>query len=485
MSAISLMFNSRVCLIPAVPSVVEAAITKALTYVHRRYIRGKEAYQKFGQASGQELTPRTFVRKEANGSLCVPAGFTHKVCEILQSFGYSPSAIPHGFANIQPNWHRLKSKVDFRESQQETIETLISAYHGGVEAAPGYGKGFIIWCLTELFPESTFDITADSVVVCRTLQDYLAPHVPDLGFVGDGSRKKGSRVTIYVLDSLHHSEGDSDFLIVDEVHTAVTDKASAKFAGHKRARRLWFSASPQGRSDNADIRVEALFGRPAVKISYQEGVRMGLIVNLRINWIDVILDHDPIANTSDPHLKAKFGIWRNTPRNVIFGQRIKEIPESNQTLVLVSKVEHLCNLYPHIGNFEIAYGANEDSIAEATAWADIGFVPRSCTEDRANKNENMRKAFASGQLKKVIVTSIWDTGANFPQLTDIVRCDPFDSGPIKDKQAPSRGSRIHGTDKEYATVHDAVDRWNDGMYDRTLGRRRRYLSQGWEEIGWT
>ena len=83
----------------------------------------------------------------------------------------------------------------------------------------------------------------------------------------------------------------------------------------------------------------------------------------------------------------------------------------------------------------------------------------------------------------MLVTSIWDTGANFPELADIYRVDPFDSGYIKDTQAPGRGSRLY-EGKEYASLNDSVDRFDSRLYDIARRKRSNYKSQGWDEVGW-
>jgi superfamily II DNA or RNA helicase len=479
-----ILFNSRVCLIPVLPDFITEAIKSELSYTHRKSVRGKESWEKLGKAYGNVFTRLTFVNVEPDGRLCVPAGFTRRICDMLKSFGYNPNPIPHGFASHVPNWERLKARVKFRESQEETLQTLLSVYHGGVDAAPGYGKGFTIWCLSELLDQATFDVVADSCTVCRQLEEYLEPYIPGVGFFGDGTHRKHPRVNIYSLDSLHYSDGSADYLVVDEVHTAVAEKASSKFSHYKNSRRIWFSGSPEGRGDNADIRVEALFGKPVVEIPYQECVRMGLVVNLHVKWLDMDLPFNPLEGITDSHMRNKLGIWRNVHRNQKFAQAINELPAEDQSLVLVSKVEHLCNLFPLLQGYKFAFGANKQSLQEAMQWAEMGYLNKSDLEDRAKKNEAMRKDFSRGNLKRVLVTSIWDTGANFPKLMHVTRTDPSDSNKIKDKQAPSRGSRIDDGNKDIAYVHDAVDRWDQEMYDKSLARRRRYSSQGWEESGW-
>lgn len=478
-----ILCNSRSCLLPPLPPEVTSAFEQEFTYRYRKHIRGAEAWKKFGKGHGNEFLWKTFLIREPNGSLGLPAGFAEKAAGMLQAFGY-PTTLKHvGFPDLKADWAGLKSRFTFRPTQEETLRSLLTNYFGGLDAAPGYGKGFLILCMCLLYPEAKIDITTDSTVVCRNLQDYLEPYLPNLGFVGDGTKITGKRVTIYTTDSIHHSSGDADILIVDEVHMVVTEKACPKFGKYKNARRYWFSATPEGRADNSDARVEALFGPTRKVISYQECVALGLIVNIRVNWLKINMAYNPIEYITDKTDKARIGIWRNSARHQIIADAINATHPESQTLVLCSKVEHLCHLFPYLNGFQVAFGAGDSSIQEARQWASAGKLPTDFLESRKSKNQAMRLDFSRGNLRKVLVTGIWDTGANFPELSDIFRTDPYDSGVIKDTQAPGRGSRLF-EDKTHASLTDTVDSFDPGLYDISRRKRTNYRSQGWEEIGW-
>lgn len=477
-----ILCNSRVCFIPHLPPHVMDVFNKTFTYRHRKWITGKDAWAKFGKSGGNEFTWKTFVQVSENG-FALPGGAVEKAVEILRLSGYDPTVEYRDFYDVTPDWARVKAKVQFRPSQEETLQALTSNYFGGIEASPGYGKSFLIYCMTELFPTSRFDIVSDSTVVCRQLFDYLEPYIPDVGLYGDGSKKKG-RVTVYTIDSLHHSSGEAEFLLVDEVHSAVTESASAKYAKYRRARRYWFSATPEGRADNTDCRVENLFGRPRAKFSYQDCVRLGLVVNIEVNWIPIDMPHNPIEGECDRTIQARLAIWRNESRHMQLAQVINSLPEDEQVLVLTSRVEHLCLLAPHLKGMQIAFGHSKNSIGEASTWVPHGKISSDVLEDRKRKNLELRKAFTRGDVKRMLVTSIWDTGANFPELQHIFRTDPFDGGWIKDIQAPGRGSRLGDGTKTCGRLYDAIDRYDNKLYDMARENRSAYKSQGWDEVGW-
>jgi len=138
-------------------------------------------------------------------------------------------------------------------------------------------------------------------------------------------------------------------------------------------------------------------------------------------------------------------------------------------------------------DYEVAFGAGKKTLEEAKSWVSAGLLPSRVLDRRKDQNANLRKAFTAGDLRKIIVTSIWDTGVNFPNLTNIFRTDPFDAGAIKDVQAPGRASRIvmsDGSIKELGRLYNVVDMFSKAIYSKASRTRTNYRSQGWEEIGW-
>ena len=480
--------NSRSMLIPPLSPSVEVLLSNELSYTYRKHIRGVEARRKFGAASGNEFIQRTFLVKDpVSGHYNCPPGFMDRVSGILAANGIQHQFAFQGFTQSYPDWSAVGGRVNFRYSQRENLEKLLSMPFGGIDAAPGYGKSFLMAAICLLFSNYEVDITTDSVNICRTLEEYLLDFLPEVGFVGDGDCHK-SRVTIYTTDSLHKSDGTADVLLGDEVHSIVTEKACPKFGVYKKARRYWFSATPDGRSDNSSIRVEALFGVPRAKVSFQDCVKWGLVANIEVNWLPFEMDVDPIEHESDPTRAARFGVWRNRKRNLFIADEIvKKIPEEEQTLILVRTVEHLAHLSYCLPGVPIAFGDGSSSLDEARAWADAGLIDRSELADRREKNRMLRKAFAEDRVKKVIVTSIWDTGVNFPNLVNVVRSDPFAYNAVSDVQAPGRSSRVKrldGSTKAVGRLFMPLDMSCRALYLKAQRARTTYRSQGWEEIGW-
>lgn len=485
---LNIQINSRIMLIPPLPQVVATELEAMVSYKHRKYLRGKEAWAKLGQASGNEIVRKTFFTQE-NGFIAIPAGFMDMVSKLLYRFELPHQFTFAGFSEAVPNWNNLSTDTKFRYPQLDHLQEILRYPFGGLDAAPGYGKSFIISIMCQLFRDYRVDITTESVEVCRTLEEYLVSELgrDSVGFVGDGTNKP-KQITIYTTGSIHKSDGDADVLLVDEVHEVVTEKACPKFSVYKKARRYWFSANPWDRADNSSIRVEALFGKTRAEFPFKKCVEHGLVANIEVNYLPFFMDFDPLENETDPTKMARFGIWRNEKRNAFIAEYCKkEIPADDQTLILVQSVEHLAHLAKFLPEYQVAFGAGDSTLKEAGYWASQKFIPEDSCEDRKIKNQNLRVAFSKNQLKKVIVTSIWDTGVNFPDLAGVFRTDPFAAGVIKDTQAPGRTSRIiksDGTIKEMGRLYTLLDMFNKPLYSKEQRQRTNYRSQGWEEVGW-
>lgn len=86
-------------------------------------------------------------------------------------------------------------------------------------------------------------------------------------------------------------------------------------------------------------------------------------------------------------------------------------------------------------------------------------------------------AFARGDIRRAIATSMIKEGGNFYQLSHIFRADGSTSEVIN-TQFPGRASRVLVTKPE-AIIIDPYDMWNDWVRGRSEARKRIYKKQGW------
>ena len=121
---------------------------------------------------------------------------------------------------------------------------------------------------------------------------------------------------------------------------------------------------------------------------------------------------------------------------------------------------------------------------DCTAYKKKKLLPSDYKPLTEFQKHDMRAAFESGELKRVIATDVWATGVDFEQLSVLVRADDRDSD-IVDVQGPGRVSRIYtspeGVKKEFGEVLDCMDTFDPTFYRKSLGRRNSYKLLGWEQ----
>ena len=89
----------------------------------------------------------------------------------------------------------------------------------------------------------------------------------------------------------------------------------------------------------------------------------------------------------------------------------------------------------------------------------------------------MVQAFARGDIRLAIATSMIKEGGNFPQLSHIFRADGSTSEVIN-TQFPGRASRLFQA-KSDAIIIDPYDTWNKWVRGRAEARKKLYRKQGW------
>jgi superfamily II DNA or RNA helicase len=313
----------------------------------------------------------------------------------------------------------------------------------------------------------------------------LSQYLPDVGMCHGGMRNKqmGNRVKLYSFDSLHHSRGDADLLIIDECHEAATDDAAEQLAAYDKSINIGFSATHNMRLDNKDIRVEAMCGTIAMRITYQMAVRYGLVVPIEVVWSDVTMDVDPIAGVTDTVTRKRLGLWRNSTRNEIIAADARdESADGTQVLVVCETIEHLLFLKKRLPDFEVIYAAEGIKQEDISHFRNLGIWPESLPMMTAERRSKITKDFEDGRLRKVICNTVWNVGVNFRELGVVIRADAGDS-PTGDTQIPGRAARINDqTGKTIGRIRDYRDLWNRGFNQRSGNRSRRYAYHGWRQF---
>lgn len=468
------------------PQELRDQIEDQLSYDHVSQLRGKEAYA-FGGYTPFHTEHRVLYTKNDNGDYTFSRGFSFRVFHLCKEAGAEIKVydIPNKFSSPDryvPDYAKVFSHMDLKAKQDECLAT-ISVSEGGIVVAPtGFGKSFLFAAICLMFPNSRIHVVTRRRDVMKRLIRHLVKYLPSVGQVGGGS-KIWDRITVITADSLHLVEHEphlaADIVLYDEVHEAAAPSYSSELAKYDNARMFGFTATPDGRFDGAHHRLEGLFGPKIFEMTYPEAVSHGLVLPVRVEWIDVNMERNPCEFKKET-AKERWGIWRNTHRNQLIAAKANEFGEDDQVLILVRTLEHAVFLKQELPDFKLCYDKMDTEVYD-------GLVKKGLLDKldepqmTPSARDKMSKDFEAGTLKKVIATDVWSTGVDFPQLSVLIRADARASE-IMDIQAPGRVVRRHDpSGKSHGLVIDCMDYFDNAFLRRSMERRKTYVKQGWEQ----
>jgi superfamily II DNA or RNA helicase len=463
---------------------VAAIATDALTYDKKIAHRGMAAAMRERKGlSPIEIQTKKAYEIDRWGRVCTAFGYWHRVLSAMTKAGVEVvvlDPVKHKPC-YRPDWDNLKSfNFTFRSTQQKLLETVVRRQCGQVDCATGYGKSFVITALCALYPKATFDIVCKSVAVVRErLHPTLVQMFGDVGMVGGGVNRTGHRINCYTADSMHKSPATSDFLIGDEIHLLATDRLLERLMRWTSSRNFGLTATMNMRFDNADFELAGIFGPLIFKATYQESVDTAAVVPIQVKWRKVEMDYNPVAGVTDQTKRLKAGIWRNSVRNRLIAADASGYNEDTQVLITCATLEHALALKKQLPDFTLVYREPTDRQRKSKLMAE-GLLTGNEPEMSLEYRGLLAKRFESGELKKVICTTVWNIGVSFDNLSVLIRADGTASA-INDVQIPGRTSRV-AEGKEVSIVHDYDDRFDQGFAQRSGRRRANYKLQGWQQI---
>lgn len=196
------------------------ALTPMLTYTHKKMLHGAESYdQVTGERRRVQITHPKLYRIDS-GRVCTGAGFTQAVTAKLQALGhrvyYVDLTPPHPRADrytVHPS--AVDGLIQYRARQDECVAAILANRGGIIKAPTGFGKTTLMSACSLIHPKAKIHIVVKQVSIAHRIIRQLVRFLPSVGMIGDGKYKPG-RVTVITADSLHKSDGDADFLFVDE-----------------------------------------------------------------------------------------------------------------------------------------------------------------------------------------------------------------------------------------------------------------------------
>jgi superfamily II DNA or RNA helicase len=417
---------------------------------------------------------------------CTHSGFGPHIVEALKARGVPVEERDFMPSGLEAPVLGALAGVSWRGSQLDVLCKMMAHRCGVVQAPTGFGKTFVTSLITRVYPTSTIIVTVPSVDIAKDFYKELHEWDGTVGMVGAGHHNP-QRVTVAVSHSLKHCRRDANLLIGDEVHALVSEGFRANLLMFPRAKFLGLSATTEGRHDNGDKYIEALFGPLIAEVPYQEAVNTGNVVPLDC-WVVPLPEGPNVSKLRMQHIKDRTALWGNQIRNRAIARSVEYAearvakeracaPKDVQILVMVDKTEHAYRLQQLLPGFEVVTGQVTPETAEE-------FMREGIMQDwqklcSPKEREQAKQNFAAGKIKRVISTFVWSKGVNFLDLDVLVRADGLGSQ-IQASQVPGRLSRL-GTDgkKVRGVLVDFYDLFSPDMKRRSEERFRSYKQNGW------
>lgn len=476
------------------PPEVMSDLGRHCSYTHKTVPYGYDP-DDFDQLTGERLRIKTEVvmlyQLDDRGRFCTGFGYYEAVIEILNRHRCdvrfadvtpahpNPKAFETHFENLAIH------RVNLRPRQDEFLAKIVGNQNGVFQATVGFGKSFLIALAALVLPYARIAVYVPWRSLLHGMADSISRYIGLVGKIGDGHRDGHTRVTVITLDSIHHTPPDIDIAFFDEAHLVCGGQHPSKIAAvyqDSHARLFTLSATPYSRFDQAHAKLELLFGRLRFKLLYPEAVRLGVVVPIAVRWVALDLDPNRIGSSRNRVVDQRLTIWDNKQRNKAIAAVVMALPQDEQVLVLVDKIEHAVCLARELSGFVLVYGGIDAArINELRKKGMIGedFVPLTSKQQKFYETE-----FRAGRLLKVIATRVWSTGIDFADLGLVVRASTSSANDIQDEQAPGRTSRITPSgEKASGHVIDFWDRWNDKLSRAAVDRSGNYRKREWNQSG--
>lgn len=447
MSTIKIRRLGRVCLMDPFPSFLK----KVLTFPIQR----GEFDARTKDLSYNPEDKEFWQKNEEGPGYFYSAGFTYKVCKLLKDEGYEIDYKDLRGINLEePDFSNLS--VTLRKPQKKAIASMEASEGGLIGMGTGVGKTILLSEHCRIHPEACFVISSQETpplrAVYQNLKTDLGDDVAGLGVVG--KEAEPSRITICNAKGLHNAPlRSADVLHFDEVHGAAAEKTSEVLGEATQATMFGFSGSLRGRNDKAEPILEALFGPILYRMSHKEAVEEGYITGIDIHLYTISMG--PLYY--DSHWERnKFGIVRNSRRNKRVAGITRDFygDQGNKVVIIAQDdLEHLFRLKQYLPNFSLAYGQMTEK--QKSKLIGQGLIDKDYRGLYPGEHHRIAEKFREGEIRRVIATSVWDTGIDLPNLEVLVRAEAS-SGFIPAVQLPGRATR-KGEEKEKSVVVDFFD----------------------------
>lgn len=492
---------------------------ESLRYWERIDLRGRElnVYLKQQRAEGVRKPKNFRLEQRALYTLCqhegrvmgiFPAGLLSRAIAALRAAGHSyrigddlvarpqlEAPDPRGLDGLTPRGNQLR-----------LLATLLAEEYGCLDLSTGGGKSsYFMAAICRLFPHTRILIMVPQsrgIAIAKTIRAKLMENGVFPGLVMASKCELNERVLIAnphgVLTKLGGLCDQIRIVIADEVYTTAAPTAANALSQIRFARMYGLADGPFTRGDGRNMLIESYFGPVVARSTYQESVKHGMVVPLRVLTFDVHPSAEPAMIPSSTEACKRVCYWRNRIRNqaiaesLEYGAKFLGMPLAEcQTLILVECLEHALRLQQMLPNFVIAHAgsvgaARRKALVDQLVPIESDDVTRVSMTEKLNEQldmsskrlDKLREDFESGTLKHAIATPIWSAGVDFTCLRMLVRADGR-SGEISNIQWTGRSSRL-AEGKSFGLVLDYLDKFSDWSAGRAERRLKIYRGRGHE-----
>lgn len=433
-----------------------------------------------GKITHETCTLYSIMNNEQGRTGLTYGGLFQDTLDYLRRRGYQVKVVDKQKRLPEPC---LDNVPPLRTGQPEAIAAICSAVRGIIACPTAFGKSFVLRVLCGMFKDSRIVVVSRRKRVVQELYNRITEAYDEPVarlFSPKPSWPDDARIVVTTTRSLHKVHGDwPDIVLFDEVHNAAAPDVAKVLTGYTTANMFGLSATPEGRGDGADRLIRAFFGEKICEISYQDAVKEGTVSQITAVFCDIKQPELDVRGM-DFLQKNKVGYWRNEERNrLLLNEARRRFREDESVLYYVENTEHALFLRLLEPGLPIAHAGVSNKRWET-------FLRRKLATEEDEEMlkrpdlDTLEQQFKAGEIKRIICTSTWREGVDFPDLAGLVRLDGGD-GDIPSAQIGGRLSRI-GADgtKQNALLIDAYDDFGPRFLRRSQNRMRSYHKRGWD-----
>lgn len=425
-------------------------LLKKLKYWRRTLEWSESAMRRIAGGSYEELyTIKSWIDDKTQQyvqQLITLPGFVHRCRTVLRESGYTVNIVDERTPMPAPDL--IKAMTGLRDYQVKGIYTAIMSGGGIISCPTGWGKGRILKSIAAAYSkEELLARNTPLVVIACPDKDITAKNyremvelLPDrdVGLLMSGSNKVSDDVQVITLDSLHRINAlEVGVFICDEVHTAASDSRAEIINTMKKAAKWGVSATPTGRFDGKDLVTEGIFGPIVFESTYQDAVKAGALVPIKVFWVkcpEPKIGIEKFLRFSSREGRYRHGVFRNDARNKLIADILKHTSDKHQTLVIMQYLDQMNRLAELTGErTKLVHAETSQEKLDADGLKFLKAIKP------AERREIYRK-MESEEISQIMSTYVYKQGVNFPNLEVVVVAGGGGSD-IVAKQIPGRESR--------------------------------------------